>query len=134
MNVIQSKKTKLIFVTSKYKDLIIKSEEYLGKLGFASKIEVQDNKNDIPANAISIMEEGVELFIPFEELVDVELEKKRLEEEKTKLISEVSRCEKMLANPGFVSKAPEFKIAEEKAKLEKYKEMLATVEERLKNM
>ena len=134
MNVVPSKKTKLIFVTAKYKDLILKSEEYLGKLGFASKIEVQDNKNNIPTNAISIMEEGVELFIPFEELVDVELEKKRLEEEKIKLISEVARCEKMLANPGFVSKAPEAKIAEEKAKLEKYKEMLATVEERLKNM
>ena len=134
MNVVPSKKTKLIFVTAKYKDLILKSEEYLGKLGFASKIEVQDNKNNIPTNAISIMEEGVELFIPFEELVDVELEKKRLEEEKIKLISEVTRCEKMLTNPGFVSKAPEAKIAEEKSKLEKYKEMLATVEERLKNM
>lgn len=30
----------------------------------------------------------------------------------------------MLSNPGFVNKAPQAKIEEEKAKLEKYKEML----------
>jgi len=40
----------------------------------------------------------------------------------------------MLSNPGFVNKAPEAKINEEKAKLEKYKEMLKTVEERLSSM
>ena len=46
--------------------------------------------------------------------------------------AEVARCEKMLSNPGFVNKAPEKKIQEEKDKLEKYKDMLAKVEERLK--
>lgn len=40
----------------------------------------------------------------------------------------------MLSNPGFVSKAPEAKINEEKAKLAKYEEMLAKVEERLKSL
>ena len=49
-----------------------------------------------------------------------------------RLESEVTRCEKMLSNPGFVNKAPEKKIQEEKDKLEKYKEMLAKVEQRLK--
>ena len=38
----------------------------------------------------------------------------------------------MLANPGFVNKAPETKINEEKAKLDKYQEMLKSIEERLK--
>ena len=70
--------------------------------------------------------------MPLEDLVDMEEERKRLEEEKTRLESEVARCEKMLSNPGFVNKAPEKKIQEEKDKLEKYKEMLAKVIERLK--
>ena len=44
---------------------------------------------------------------------------------KFKLIEfEIARAEKMLSNPGFVNKAPQAKIDEEKAKLEKYKEML----------
>ena len=48
--------------------------------------------------------------------------------------AEVARCEKMLSNPGFVNKAPESKINEEKAKLAKYKEMLEKVEERIKSI
>ena len=40
----------------------------------------------------------------------------------------------MLSNPGFVNKAPEAKVNEEKAKLENYKQMLANVEERLNSL
>ena len=64
----------------------------------------------------------------------VEAEKERLQNEKTKLESEVARATKMLSNPGFVNKAPEAKINEEKAKLVKYQEMLDSVNERLKNI
>ena len=52
--------------------------------------------------------------------------------EKARLKSEVQRCEKMLSNPGFVNKAPEAKINEEKEKLAKYKQMLEKVLESLK--
>ena len=134
MNVVPSKKTKLIFVTTKYEKLIEDSKDFLLKLGFAKEIEIRDNKENIPNNAISIMEDNIELFIPFEDLVDIDAEKNRLEEEKKRLIAEVTRCEKILSNPGFVAKAPESKIAEEKQKLEKYKEMLKTTEERLNNL
>ena len=53
-------------------------------------------------------------------------------EEKRKVIAEIERASKMLSNPGFVNKAPEAKINEEKAKLEKYQNMLKNLEERLK--
>ena len=49
----------------------------------------------------------MEVFIPFEELVDIEEEKERLEKEKERLEKEVERAKKMLSNPGFVAKAPE---------------------------
>ena len=55
-----------------------------------------------------------------------------VEEEKKKVIAEIERASKMLSNPGFVNKAPEAKINEEKAKLEKYQNMLKNLEERLK--
>ena len=58
----------------------------------------------------------------------------RLEGEKKKLEAEVLRGEKMLSNPGFVSKAPEAKVNEEKAKLENYKEQLAAVVGRLEKL
>lgn len=134
MNVIPSKKTKLIFVTKKYNDIIKQEEDILKKLGFADSIEIREEKENIPSNAISIVNEGIEVFIPFEELVDVEKEKERLKLEKEKLEAEVTRAEKMLANEGFVSKAPKAKIEEEEAKLKKYKEMLETVEKRIKEL
>ena len=134
MNVHPSKKSKLIFVSTEYKNVIENSKAFLEKLGFANEIIVQNNKDGIDSNAISILLDGIETYIPFEELVDLEAEKQRLQEEKQKLIYEVERCEKMLSNPGFVNKAPEAKVNAEKEKLEKYKAMLENTEERLQKL
>ena len=60
-----------------------------------------------------------------EVLIDLEEKEKRKEEEIKKIEFEIQRAEKMLLNPGFVNKAPQAKVEEEKAKLEKYKEMLS---------
>ena len=134
MNVHPSKKTKLIFVTSEYEEAIKQANEFLIKLGFATDIETKNEKNGIPENAIAILKDGIELYIPFEELVDIKEEIKRLEVEISKLESEVARCNKMLSNPGFINKAPESKINEEKEKLAKYEEMLNASKERLANL
>ena len=126
-----SKKAKLIIVTQDNTKEIQESEGMLLKLAFADSMKIQTNKDDIPENAIHIIEEGIEFYLPAEGLIDFEEERKRLEEEKIRLEKEVARCEKMLSNPGFVNKAPQSKIEEEKAKLAKYKEMLQTVLEQL---
>lgn len=134
MNVHPAKKSTLIFVTENDEEMIIDSQEFIKKLGFADKIIVQGNKNNIPQNAMSVLSEELEVYLPFDELVDIEEEKKRLQGEKQKLEAEVERASKMLSNPGFVNKAPENKIKEEKEKLEKYKQMLENVEERLSKL
>ena len=134
MNVHPSKKTKLIFVTTTAKDEIEKSEAFLEKLGFANKIEIQETTENIPENAVAILSKNMEVHIPFEELVDIEEEKKRLEGEKKRLEAEVQRGEKMLSNPGFINKAPEAKINEEKEKLANYKELLENVIQKLEKM
>ena len=126
-----SKKAKLIIVTQDNTKEIQESEGMLLKLAFADSMKIQNNKDNIPENAIHIIEEGIEFYLPAEGLIDFEEERKRLEEEKIRLEKEVARCEKMLSNPGFVNKAPQSKIEEEKAKLAKYKEMLQTVLEQL---
>ena len=132
-NIHPSKKSELIFVTEKETESeLIKIEDVLLKLGFGDKIIVKNNKQEVPENTINIIKEGIELYIPLQGLIDLEEERKRLEGEKAKLESEVARCEKMLSNPGFINKAPQAKIEEEKAKLAKYKEMLEKVEESLK--
>ena len=133
LNVHPSKKSKLIFVTQTMQDMIEQSKAMIQKLGFANEIIIQQDKTNIPQNAMSVLLEGIEVYIPFEELVDIKAEKQRLEGEKKKLTAEVERAQKMLSNPGFVNKAPEAKIQEEKEKLAKYQEMLKAVEERMKS-
>ncbi|MBR3153133.1 MAG: valine--tRNA ligase [Clostridia bacterium] len=134
MNVHPSKKSKLIFVTAKYQKEIEEASAFIEKLGFANEIVIQDDKKDIPENAVSVMAEDMEVYIPFDELVDLEEEKKRLDGEKKRLEAEVLRGEKMLSNPGFVNKAPEAKVEEERKKLENYRDMLKAVKERLEKM
>ena len=134
MNVHPSKKSKIIFVTNKYKDLIQQSENFLKKLGFADEICIKESKENIDRKAISILETDLEAYIPFEELVNIEEEKERLLNEKARLQKEVERAGKMLSNQGFISKAPESKIKEEKEKLNNYKELLKSVEDRIKEM
>ena len=134
MNVHPSKKSKLLIMSNPLEKEIKEAEEFLLKLGFANEIVIIKDEKEVPKNAVSIVVDDLKIFIPFEELVDIEEEIKRLQDEKTKLEAEVTRGEKMLSNPGFVNKAPEAKVNEEKAKLENYKQMLINVEERLESL
>ena len=133
-----SKKSKLIFVTKNLRDMIINSKELIQKLGFANEIVIEDNKENLDENmlknAVSILTKETEVYIPLEDLVNIEEEKQRLEQEITRLEAEVQRASKMLSNPGFVNKAPEAKINEEKEKLAKYEDMLKATKERLENL
>ncbi len=124
MNIHPSKKADLIFVTEKYEKELSEAKGFMLKLGFGKNLIIQKNKENIKENAISILKDGIELYMPQEGIIDFEKEEKRKEEEKKKIEFEIQRAEKMLSNPGFVNKAPKEKVEQEKAKLEKYKEML----------
>ena len=138
-NIHPNKKSELIIVTSKYKNEIKEVETILEKLGFANKVTVIEKLDELGKeeqekklkNAMSIILNDVEVYIPLEGLIDIEEERKRLEAEVIRLKGEVARGEKMLSNPGFVNKAPEAKVNEEKEKLANYKDMLKTAKERL---
>ena len=134
MNVHPTKKSKLLIISNSIENEIKEAEDFLLKLGFANEIIIVKDEKEVPQNAVSIVVDELKVFIPFEELVDIEEERKRLEGEKAKLEAEVLRGEKMLSNPGFINKAPEAKVNEEKAKLENYKQMLQNVEERLASL
>ena len=122
-NIHPSKRADLIFVTKDYKKELEEAQSFIMKLGFGKNVKVQEDKTEIPEDAIKIIVDSIELYMPLEGLIDKEEEQKRIEAEKNKLEQEILRCEKMLSNPGFINKAPQAKIDEEKAKLEKYKAM-----------
>ena len=104
-NIHPSKKSRLIFITNKYEQEIEEIKDILLKLGYGSSLEIKVDNKEIPEDSINIIQEGIELYIPQEGLIDKEEEIKRLEEETKRLEAEVLRCEKMLSNPGFSTKS-----------------------------
>ena len=107
---------------------------FFEKLASASEAVVQTDKSGISDNAVNVVVPSAEVFLPLDELVDKTKELERLNAEKKKLEGEIKRVEGKLNNAGFVSKAPQKVVDEEKAKGEKYKEMLEKVLENIKSM
>ena len=107
------------------------SKVFFATLGFASEVIIQSDKSGIDDDAVSAVISQATIYMPFAQLVDVTKEIDRLLKEKERLTKELARVNGMLSNERFVSKAPEAKIQEEKAKQEKYGQMMAQVEERL---
>ena len=133
MNVPPSRKAKVYVVSQekKVQEIFQHSKVFFATLGFASEVIIQSDKSGIDDDAVSAVISQATIYMPFAQLVDVTKEIDRLLKEKERLTKELARVNGMLSNERFVSKAPEAKIQEEKAKQEKYGQMMAQVEERL---
>ena len=130
MNIPPSKKAAMFIVTD-HTELFQNGAVFFQKLASASDVTVLKDKSSVGENTVAVIVDGAQIYIPLGELVDFEKELKRLEEEKKHLLGEIKRVEGKLSNKGFVDKAPARVVEEEKAKGEKYREMLQKVEESL---
>ena len=136
MNVPQNRKTN-IYIVGKDAESCARFEsckKSFTNLAFAKEIHVQQDKNGIGEDAVSIVVADGVVYLPLEDLIDREKEIERLTKEQERLTKEIARCEGMLNNPNFVNKAPAAKVEAEKEKLEKYKEMKEKVNLQLTQM
>lgn len=133
MNIAPSKKATNIFVTKdeKVKAFIEKGKRYFISLASAESIHIIESKESLGEENISVVLDKAEVYLPLKELVDFDKEIERLEKEKEKLEGEIKRVVGKLSNQGFLAKAPEKVVNEEKEKQRKYEEMLEKVLERL---
>ncbi len=133
MNVPPSRKAKVYVVSedAAARSVFETSKLFFASLASASEVEVQADKEGIPEDAVSAVTASVVIYMPFSDLVDTAKELERLEKEEARLNKELARSRGMLGNEKFLSRAPEAKIQEEKAKLEKYEQMMSQVKERL---
>ena len=133
MNVAPSRKA-MIYVVSEKEEVrraFTEGKLFFTSLAGASEVVIQEDKNGIAEDAVSVVIHGATLYIPFAELVDIAQEIERLKKEEKRLTGELARVNGMLSNEKFMGKAPQAKIDEEKAKLEKYTQMMEQVKERL---
>ena len=136
MDVPPSKKAKL-FVTSadaNVRDIFTEVMPTYTGLAGASEVEVVEDTDGIPEDAVSFVIPDAVVYVPLEDLVDKAKEIERLTKEKERLSKELSRSKGMLSNEKFLSKAPAEKVEEERAKQKKYEKMMADVEDRLAQM
>jgi len=133
MNVAPSKKAHVFVVSDKaeIRETFTEGKLFFASLAYASDVQIQDDKNGIAEDAVSVVIANANIYIPFAELVDIAQEIARLEKEEKRLEGELARVNGMLSNERFLSKAPEAKIAEEREKLAKYVQMKEQVTERL---
>lgn len=136
MNVPPSRKAKMIFVAEGEAEraTLLEGTSFFQRLASASEVAVQADKSGIPSDAVGTVIAGAEIFIPLDELIDIEKEIERLNKEKANLEGELKRVEGKLGNEGFVAKAPPKVIEEEKAKRDKYNDMYQKVVERLESL
>ena len=136
MNVAPSRKAKVYVVSAEesLRGIFENGRVFFAALGYASEVIVQDNKNGIDSDAVSVVIPNGTIYMPFAELVDIAKEIERLENEEKRLNGELARVNGMLSNERFVSKAPAAKLQEEKDKLEKYTQMMEQVKERLSHL
>lgn len=133
MNVVPSRKT-LVYVVSQsdaIRNIFENGKVFFATLGYANEVQIQADKTNIPEDAVSTVIPDAMIYIPFAELVDIAKELERLKKEQSKLQKEIDRCNQILGNEKFISKAPASKIEEEKAKLVKYQQMFEQVNERI---
>ena len=136
MNVPPSRKANAFVVSDKadIRKIFEECASIFAKLAYSDSVAVQADKTGISDDAVSVVIHDAVVYIPFAELVDIDKELERLGKEKTRLEGEIKRCEGMLSNERFISKAPVAKVEEEKAKLTKYKETYDQVVERINSL
>ncbi|MBR6315915.1 MAG: valine--tRNA ligase [Lachnospiraceae bacterium] len=136
MNVPPSRKTTVFVVSDKeqVRGIFERGRLFFAPLAFASELKVQQSREGIGEDAVSVVIHDAIVYLPLAELVDLAAEKERLAKEEQKLLAEIARAEGMLKNERFLSKAPEAKVQEEKDKLEKYTQMLQQIKLQLAQM
>ena len=92
------------------------------------------NVDNIPENSVSVVTDSAQLFIPLEDLIDIEKEFERLNNEKKRINNEIKRAKGKLSNEGFIKNAPEKIVEDERQKLIKYDDMLIKIDEQLRSL
>ena len=131
MNVPPSKKAKL-YIATKYTEDFTNGSVFMNRLASASEVEIGDEFEI--EGSVSVITESAKIYIPLNELVDFEAEKARLLKELDAAKKDLEFVENKLNNPGFMAKAPEKVVAQQRDAQEKHKAKIAMLEESISKL
>lgn len=130
MNVAPSKKISAYFIAKDAK-FIESATPYIQKLAGVSELTIVEDRSGLTQKLSAIVTHDAEILIPLGELVDEEKEKERITQEIAQTEAIINKTNALLANTGFVSKAPQKLIDNEKDKLTKALDKLEKLKDKL---
>ncbi|MFZ1280702.1 MAG: valine--tRNA ligase [Ignavibacteriaceae bacterium] len=130
MNIAPSKKVNAMIKSSSVKDHQI---EYIKKLAKVEELNVDANIQKPKASASAVLS-GVEIFIPLEGLIDLEVEKQKIQKEISRLEGSLAGIDKKLSNEKFVANASPEVVEKERAKQKDWLDNIAKLKEILNNL
>lgn len=132
-NVPDNKRTNISLLIENGSDSLIKENlKEISKLAYGNEANVVNSQPE--EKCLKLICGEIKIFIPMGQLVDHEKEKERIEKEIENLKFEIARSEKMLSNEGFVKKAPQNMVENEKTKLNNNKDKLSKLCNELKSL
>ena len=132
MNIPPSKKSK-VYVETVFSDVFAVGSEFIKRLAYASDVEIADAFGDL-GNTVTIVTNDAKIYIPLGDLVDFEAEAKRLQKELAAAEEKLAFINKKLDNPGFVNKAPEKVVQQNRDEAAKLTEKIANLRSSLENL
>ncbi len=133
MNVPPSRKAELLLVTANpepYRTGL----HFLQRLAWAKEVRFAPAAPADLSGLVSVVTHGATAYMPLRELVDLQAERDRIAKELEKAKNGLRITEGKLSNEKFVSKAPENVVKAEREKVEKYRELIAKLEESARQM
>ncbi|NMB02285.1 MAG: valine--tRNA ligase [Firmicutes bacterium] len=112
---------------------LLPSEGEIMNLAGLEKL-VLEEPGQRPEKALSAVVEGVNIFLPLANMVDLEEEVARIKKELEQAQRELERAESKLKNEGFIAKAPQEVVEKEREKVESYKSTVSRLQILLQEM
>lgn len=132
MNIPPSRKA-AVFVETDDADAFRYGAEFIKRLAYASEVTVSGAFEDL-GNIVTVITDSAKIFIPMGELVDFEAERKRLQKELAAAQDKLDFINKKLSNPGFVNKAPEKVVNQNREDAAKLEEKIAGIQDSLDSL
>ena len=132
MNIPPSKKSK-VYIETAESAVFEKGVDFVKRLAYANDVEIAQSYGDL-GNVVTIITDSAKIYIPLGDLVDLEAEKKRLQKELAAAEDKLAFINKKLSNPGFVNKAPEKVVNQNREDAAKLEEKISAIKKSIEEI
>ncbi len=132
MNIPPSKKSK-VYIETAESAVFEKGVDFVKRLAYANDVEIAQSYGEL-GNVVTIITDSAKIYIPLGDLVDFEAEKKRLQKELAAASDKLAFINKKLSNPGFVNKAPEKVVNQNREDAAKLEEKISAIKKSIEEI